>query len=143
MGRFNCLSDEEKRVVLEIAKANRGSWRLSQRFGGDTHLVGIDMPGHVSDAPYSEAFYLGLAQKGFITVAEDSAGLQLHLQQLALDYQNYVEKSDLSRWCEDRRYELAGERTVWAKVLWHSLSFVLGFLSAVLLRLLGWIRIGN
>ena len=61
----------------------------------------------------------------------------------AFEYARYRHSSRAKRWLDDRSYELVVEKTLWAKVTWTLLGYALGFASAILLRVLGWISIGT
>jgi hypothetical protein len=150
MGKYKHLSEKEKEMLRRMADAQSTagdtSWVLVVT-GGGAELLATD--GESIDAvPRAEAFYIGLAEKGFLALGWTSKGNpEFTLQQSAMDYADYAAKSGLGRWWEDLKYDLAEERTVGSKLLWAILGFVLGVIatvmSGILLRVLGWIKIGN
>ncbi|MFW6116543.1 MAG: hypothetical protein ACOC6F_02345 [bacterium] len=146
MGRYDNLSDMEKKVLRRMVDARSvegdGSWILVVSFDGSELLATVGES--LANVPRSEPFYIGLAEKGFVSLGRTSQGsLNIGLQQSAVEYADYAAKSRMARWWEDLTYELAEERTVRARLFWVVLGYGFGFLSAILLRLLGWTKIGS
>lgn len=149
MGRYSDLTDEEKRVLRELAEVHNAkqvtTW-VSEPTSGGGCLIAADgeESENLTDIPASDTFYIGLAQKGFLALDQGSLGsLHITIQQKGLDCAEYAMKTGFGRWVADVGYDLVQERTVWAKLTWVLLGYALGFLSAVLLRLLGWVKIGG
>jgi hypothetical protein len=146
MGKYDNLSDKEKDMLRRMGEAYREadttSWTLVVTGGGSDLLA---MEGKSLDGvPFEKSFYRGLESKGFLsTVMTSQNFLQISLQQPAIEYAEYAAKPGLVRWWESRMQDLAEDTTVWARLLWLVLAYGLGFVSAILLRLLGWIKIGN
>lgn len=146
MGKYDDLSDKEKEILRRMGeaykKADTTSWFLVSSFGGSELLAGEGKS--LDGVPGEESFYFGLESKGFLSMGRTSKGsLDISLQQPAIEYAEYAAKPGLVRWWDDLMHDLAEDRTVWARIFWHIVTFGLGFLSAILLRLLGWIKMGN
>jgi len=149
MSKTNYLTREEQTLLLRLAEAyksrNVTSWVLAVAGGGGS-LLPSDGQGQENpeDVPTSDSFYFGLEAKEFLSLARSSGGfLQLSIQKPTLDYAGYATKNRPGRWWEDIRYALEEEKRAWAKLAWIALGYGLAILSAILLRLLGWIKIGN
>lgn len=149
MGMYSDLTNEEGTFLLRLAEAykTRGvtSW-VHAAAGSGGFLLSSDGEGQqqLNDAPISKSFYSGLETKGFISLAYTSRGsLQFTMQRATLNYGEYTAANRLVQRWQDFCYELVQEKTVWAKLIWILLGYVLGFASAVLLRLFGWIKIGD
>jgi len=148
MGKYSSLTNEERSVLLKLADVAKTkdakTWIVASAKDGSC-LIAIDgESGNIIDVPGAESFYLGLREKGFVALSHGSSGsVQICVQQSAMDYKRYAAKTGLGRWLEDRSYDLVQEQTVFAKLAWLVLAYALGFLSAILLRLLGWVTIGN
>ncbi|MFW6116545.1 MAG: hypothetical protein ACOC6F_02355 [bacterium] len=146
MAKYDNLSDKEREMLRRMGEAYKEegttSWTLVVTGGGSDLLAteGKSLDG----VPHEKSFYLGLEGKGFLSTVRTSQNfLEISLQQPAIEYADYASRSWLTRWWKNRMYDLAENGAVWARIFWHIVTFALGFLCSILLRLLGWIKIGN
>jgi hypothetical protein len=152
MGKYSDVTSEERTLILRLVdeyKSNHVTSWVRGVAGRSAFLLSSDgeEAQEIEYVPSPRSFYSGLETKGFLSVVPigqpPRLTLQLTVQKLALDYGEYASRNRLARWWEDTSYDLIHERTLWAKFVWVLLGYVLGLGSAILLRLLGWVRIGG
>ena len=154
MGQYDNLTPDEKRFLERLGQAYLDtrveSWMLLRTLGTPARLFPLTGPKQehggllLDSVPGSVGFYRGLEVKGFVVFTETAGGSQqITVQQPTLDYLAYRRRPRLMRLAADVRFDLLHERTLLAKAMWIVLGYALGFVSAILLRLLGWVKIGN
>ncbi len=146
MGKFSDLTDVEKRVLGDLAEPHADgaatTWYLLPLAYGDTSTIihALDGTGKVGDAPFSPAFYRGLEQKGYLVLDEtvsDADSLQFTIQQRTLEYGIYASRKAIRRWLIDFSHDLTHEKTLWARLMWLLVGYLLGLLTVYLSKILG------
>jgi hypothetical protein len=137
MGKYDNLTDKEKDLIQRMVEGSEEvtSWVLLSHRNEGT-LLSEEIK--IDEVPSSNAFYKGLESRGYLTLGQKEDHLEVYLQQPAIEYGEYVVKNRLSQWWEDRMYELVQETSAWAKLFWIIFGWVLGILSTMLLKPLGW-----
>lgn len=152
MGRFHDLMPAQERILRVLAEKYHAdevtTWLLAAA-GGTAEFIacdGRDTP-NVENVPAPTTFYAGLESMGYLTLGYATNCPEISIQKPLLDYWAYLSKDRFQRWLEDARYDLLHETTLLAKLLFLLFGFAGGIVvtlfGGILLRVLGWIKIGG